>query len=518
MLTTERTPLTVDKNLVALAQFLNLMYLEFARDTHVEAEAPVLTLHCQTRSDGRLSREQMVAKLAIEAESLEQQLEIISTPENPKRPTVIKSADGKLQSILTSAAAPHTPETITINGSEYPAQFIIWLLDTTSTEPLRWGELHQQNPRIIAQLLATAVETAVYTMAQGKQISVTEALEKFIRIYHLTGYGSPTERLTEGNSRGNQSAAEFHVQVTHYDDTVVRAAKEVQPVTIFELVKQLSPFNSVLLHKCGAALRVFITNNLQRQGLEDVRVYQESTFESNRLTGDLSTAEEIFVKLSQPITLEDAYALLIPLYNDLETAYQVLANYFKIYAFGACEDAQLVHKQIEQEFSQFFGLRKTATRSLLAFTRSLAPTYMQLSQQPAAGNTKVAKKVAQMERLQARFLPADHNLKGKELELALEEKVLELGQLLSKYSNLDPLIAAMLATFLIDRIKPAELVQSVRGVASVRFSSFMHFRNLTVGADGHIYTDTLAISPTLGTEIGGAERETNAVLRRAEGI
>jgi hypothetical protein len=299
--------------------------------------------------------------------------------------------------------------------------------------------------------------------------------------------------------------------------------KDVE-VTGYELVKQLSPLNTILMERCGSAIRSLIHASLTKIGYKSVRIKQVRTHEANRELKNLSTTEEIIIEFPKPISVEEAFRLLIPLYEDLEAATQeISAAYMTRLSHTGNEHLQdFMHDETVKLFRDRFSLSQKHTESLLHFSQELQPTYLALQDAYAlstddASRAEIAKLLKQMEYIQKRFIPSVEGKSPKQVELEMQEKFEEFVIFLKRITEIpEPLVPAY-ATFLIDRIKPKELIHTVKSVIGMYFSSFMHFGGLTQGEDGHIYVKELRLSPVLASELGGAEREIEGVFARGEG-
>ncbi len=225
--------------------------------------------------------------------------------------------------------------------------------------------------------------------------------------------------------------------------------------------------------------------------------------------------------------------MLIPLYEKFEQAYQVINEFYYAQLMLSNKDIVTLENAYAITLKEKFGVPNDQAHLLLRFAASLRPTYLQLSklytEAVAENYTFLAevlkKKLLKMERLQEELLPSAETSAGSNLEKLVLQSITNLGAEINgkihkktDHPQIPLHTAQMLATFILDRIKPKHLAGTVRGVVAVHFSAFMHLKNMRINEQGQIITDTLVLTPTLATEIGGAEHEAHAVLRRAEGI
>lgn len=439
--------------------------------------------------------------------------------------TIFTDEDWHCQSVLTDAASTHTTHKIEVNGHTMNAHCIIWLFDMFNDDPVRWGEmLERLSPQAVAKVLAQGVETAVQILAEGKNLTVASLLMERLRIYYLSGYTALIKRFQRGNGRGTQSAADLHVNVAYFDYDEITEQKNNVEVSGYDLVKQLSPLNTLLMERCGPAIRSLIHSSLSKIGYKNVRIKQTRTHEASRESKNLSTTEEIIIEFPESISIEKAFQLLIPLYEDLQAATEEISAAYMtdLSNAGNLHVQEFMHNETVKRFQARFNLSHKHTKSLLKFSSELQPTYLALQEAYAvaespASREEIAKLLKQMEYIQERFIPIVEGKSPKQLELEMQEKFEEFVNFLKRITEIpEPLVPAY-ATFLIDRIKPKELIHTVKSVIGMYFSSFMHFGGLTQGEDGHIYVKELRLSPVIASELGGAEREIEAVFARGEG-
>lgn len=211
----------------------------------------------------------------------------------------------------TRAASPHTPISVKKEGQDIPLHYIMWMIKKgyQGAEPSKFSDLANLSTNERREILDSLGKSTYQTIKEIEELAEgisTEELLRVLKIYGVIGHTPFSERMETGLGRGPQSNPNPHFHLAVLTPETLKQNMENKPASSAEVLKQVSPFDSIFFKTTKEA----IVRKLQNEYGEILDVKTVEDHSKHPEFGGISFFDGYNLKFKKPAEFAEAMDIL----------------------------------------------------------------------------------------------------------------------------------------------------------------------------------------------------------------
>ncbi|GIW62629.1 MAG: hypothetical protein KatS3mg090_0455 [Patescibacteria group bacterium] len=434
-------------------------------------------------------------------------------------------------SFVTSAASPHTLETISFDNKNLPAHFIVWWMQTKNKSKkvedfkrldfIRLSRSSVKQNKQTIELIAKNIAFCVYAfMTSNKQIRFfndRRILSEHLFIYGLIGHSLPGSRSKYGFSRGAQSSPEGHLNIVFHNFKKYAKLAVLKKPEVDEWLKHLGPIDTVVYNLFRLEISEINALIMQSLGYQNFSVGFDKNWQILDSKRKISFFEGFYICFDKRLEVSEVLFILSRLVKVYDGLYRLLGKYFCKYykSFNLVKQQVAIRSEFVDEVAMYLfdlggkSLKRNWRQSaekFVDFALSFVPTFLQV---------KHWSKNSTLNRQNLQLLFKIYSDEKQRLTVRSYQNKL-IKQFMNRY-DLDKTSASALLRMKLDLYKDETDWKSIQFTLPEKIS-LSYLISDYVYKKGKVYAGKLSIAPRLMTQKGVFEDLAGTVILRETGL